>query len=419
MKVYILTVGDEILIGQIVDTNSAWMARQLNLQGAEVVRIQSVGDEPDAIRRSLEEGLAVADVVLMTGGLGPTKDDITKNALASFFNVELVFDEGTYDRIQRIFRQLGRDTTEAHRGQAYMPEQATLLPNKMGTAPGMWMEKDGRVIISMPGIPYEMRYLMEQEVLPRLKAHFPGQPIAHRTILTVGEGESRIAERIEAFEDQLPRHIKLAYLPNLGKVRLRLTGRGKEERLLQQELDQAARQLQEIIPDLIYGYEQEELEEVIGRMLSNRKLYLGTAESCTGGYLAHRITSIAGSSDYFRGGIVAYSNEIKERLLGVRRQTLEDHGAVSRETVLEMATGALTALQTDIAVSISGIAGPGGGTPEKPVGTIWMAIAGKEHAEAQKVQAGKDRLKNIEFTGVQALNLIRKFLEKHYHLAEV
>jgi nicotinamide-nucleotide amidase len=419
MKVYILTVGDEILIGQIVDTNSAWMARQLNLQGAEVIRIKSVGDDVEAITQSLKEGLAVADVVLMTGGLGPTKDDITKKALASFFNVQLIFDEDTYDRIQRLFRRLGRETTEAHRSQAYMPENATLLSNKMGTAPGMWMEQDGRVVVSMPGIPYEMRHLMEQEVLPRLKAYFPGYPIAHRTILTVGEGESRIASRIEDFEDQLPDHIKIAYLPNLGKVRLRLTGRGTDERLLQQQLDQAVRKLQEIIPDLIYGFEQEELEGVIGRMLRDRHLFLSVAESCTGGYLAHRITSIPGSSDYFKGGVIAYSNEIKERLLGVSPQTLAQHGAVSRETVLEMAAGALSVLQTELAISISGIAGPGGGTAEKPVGIIWMAIADKKHAEAKKIQAGKDRLKNIEYAGVQALNLIRKFLQKHYQLEEV
>ncbi len=419
MKVHLLTVGDEILIGQIVDTNSAWMARQLNLQGAEVMRIHSVGDDLADICEALDSALKEADVVLMTGGLGPTKDDVTKRALAEFFDDELVFHPPTYERIQGFFKKLNRDTTEAHRQQAYMPAGAELLHNKMGTAPGMWMEKDNSVLVSMPGIPYEMKYLMEHEVIPRLKARFPGRPIAHRTLLTAGEGESRIAERLAGFEARLPSYMKLAYLPNLGQVRLRLTARGGENAQIQKELDQKARELSAELDSLVFGYERESLEEVVGRMLQQRGLTIGAAESCTGGFLAHRITSVPGSSDYFEGAIVAYCNRLKKELLGVRPQTLEQHGAVSEQAVREMAEGARAALGVDLAISVSGIAGPGGGTPEKPVGTIWMALADKNRVEARRVYAGKDRLKNIQYTSVQGLNFIRGFLLQHYQMAEV
>ncbi len=414
MKAHLITVGDEILIGQIVDTNSAWMARQLNLAGASVAGISSVGDELPAIEAAMRAAFASADVVLMTGGLGPTKDDITKKAIANFFGVEMVFHSGTYERILRIFGRLGRPATEAHRQQAFMPENADLLYNKMGSAPGMWFEWKGKVLVSMPGVPYEMKYLMEHQVLPRLKDHFPGRPIAHRTILTVGEGESRIAERIAAFEDGLPPGLKLAYLPGLGQVRLRLTGTGDDESLLRRTLDGKCEELAALLSDVVFGRENQKLEEVIGQMLREHQLRLATAESCTGGYLAHRITSIPGSSDYFTGSVIAYANEVKEKLLGVRSETLEAHGAVSRETVIEMVEGTLRLLGTDLAVAISGIAGPGGGTPEKPVGTIWMAI-GNQHAIAvKKIQAGRDRLKNIEYSTIHALNMVRLFVLENY-----
>lgn len=414
MKVHLITVGDEILIGQIVDTNSAWMARQLNLAGAAVVGISSVGDDLAAIGAGLQEALSQADVVLMTGGLGPTKDDITKKALADFFGVGMTFHTETYERILRIFERLGRPATEAHRQQAFMPENATLLYNKMGSAPGMWFEWQGKVLVSMPGVPYEMEYLMEHEVLPRLKRHFPGRPIAHRTILTVGEGESRIADRIADFEDNLPSGLKLAYLPNLGQVRLRLSGTGEDETALNRLLDQKAEELAGLLSDVVFGHNGQQLEEVIGQMLRERNLTLTTAESCTGGYLAHRITSIPGSSDYFVGSVVAYSNTVKNKLLGVRTETLENYGAVSRETVLEMVEGAFRLMKTDLAVAISGIAGPGGGTPEKPVGTIWMAVGNAKAIQARKIQAGRDRLKNIEYAAIHALNMIRQFVLESY-----
>jgi nicotinamide-nucleotide amidase len=414
LKVYLITIGDEILIGQIVDTNSAWMGQQLNLNGAHITGIMTVSDEAESIVQALEQGLRSADVVLMTGGLGPTKDDITKKVLAEFTGGRLSFHEPTYQRIERFFKQLGRQPTEAHRLQSYMPDNATLLTNPMGTAPGMWFEVDGKVIVSMPGVPYEMKALMQKEVLPRLKAQYPLERIAHRTLLTAGEGESRIAERIADLEDALPPHIKLAYLPNLGRVRLRLSSRGSQSDQYRDELEQWANRFKERVEDLLFGEEEDRLEAVVGQMLKARGLWLSTAESCTGGYLSHLVTSIPGSSAYFLGGIVAYSNIVKQEKLGVRTATLETDGAVSEATVREMVAGTLQHFGGDIAVAVSGIAGPGGGTPEKPVGTIWLAVGDHNVTEAYLLKAGKDREKNIEYTGAHALNFIRRFLKKHY-----
>ncbi len=410
MEAILLTIGDEILIGQIIDTNSAWMAEQLNLQGIRVREILSVSDTHEAITKGLQDALKQADLVLMTGGLGPTKDDITKKTLAEFFGVEMNFHVETYDRILRLFERWGREPTPAHREQCYMPANAIIMKNKMGTAPGMWMEQDGKVVVSMPGVPYEMKYLMEKEVLPRVKSHFPGKPIGHRTVLTIGEGESRIAARIADFEEELPENIKLAYLPGLGMVRLRLTALADSEAEVEEILAVQVAKLEALIPELIFGYGQEKLAEVVGQQLRTCGKSLATAESCTGGYVAHQITAIPGSSDYFRGSVVAYANEVKMGQLGVNEQTLVKHGAVSEATVTEMAQGALKALDADVAVAISGIAGPGGGTPDKPVGTIWLAVGDRERVQTRQLNLGKDRLKNIQYTGNQALNMIRKFL---------
>ena len=410
MKVQIITVGDEILIGQTVDTNSAWMGRELNLIGASITRIYSIHDDHGDIITTLTEALKDADVVLMTGGLGPTKDDITKKAIADFLGVDLVFHEPTYQRILKLFERWGRPSTPAHREQCFMPENAVLLYNKMGTAPGMWFDVDGKIIVSMPGVPYEMEYLMQNEILPKLKETFPGQPIAHRTLLTVGEGESRIARRIEHFEENLPEELKLAYLPNLGQVKLRLTGRSDDPIALHALLDEKATELESIIPELVYGRNTEMLEAYIGKLLLKNQLMLGVAESCTGGYLGHMITSIPGSSAYFKGGVLAYSNEIKMSLLQVKPETLKNHGAVSEATVREMVTGAINALKVDIAVGITGIAGPGGGTLEKPVGTVWIGVGNNQKVTTKKFQIGKNRVKNIQYTGVMALNMIRQFI---------
>ncbi len=410
MNATLITVGDEILIGQIVDTNSAWMGQELNLRGIKIQEIRSISDEHDDIIRAIQASFETSDLILMTGGLGPTKDDITKKAISDYYGVGMTFHTPTFERIERFFEKLGRSTTPAHREQCYMPTNATLLQNKMGSAPGMWFDEGGKVLISMPGVPYEMKSIMTDEVFPRLKERFVTKPIAHRTILTIGEGESRIAAKIEAFEEQLPDGMKLAYLPGLGMVRLRLSATGEDKVVLHELLDEKVKEIHAIIPHLIFGYETQTIEEVVGELLKQNGKTLGTAESCTGGYLAHRITSIAGSSAYFSGSIVAYANQIKESHLNVSADTLKTHGAVSKETVVEMVQGALTALGTDIAISVSGIAGPGGGTPDKPVGTIWLAVGDQQRINTYKLNLGKDRLKNIQYTANVAFNMIRKFI---------
>jgi nicotinamide-nucleotide amidase len=410
MTAQIITIGDEILIGQIIDTNSAWMGQQLNMQGIQVGKIVTVSDTHKDITEAVDAALSEADIILLTGGLGPTKDDITKKALADYFGVDMRFSESTYNRIQRLFQKFGKSMTKAHHEQSYMPANADILMNKMGTAPGMWFEYKGKVLVSMPGVPYEMKYLMEAEVLPKLKKQFPGKPIAHRTILTVGEGESRIADLIDPFIEALPANIKMAYLPGIGQVRLRLTGTGGDENELNALLDKKVEELKPLIAELVFGFEKEKLEEVVGRMLLEKGKTLATAESCTGGYLAHKITSIPGSSAYFMGSVIAYSNAVKMNQLNVKPATLKKHGAVSEETVKEMVQGALDLLKTDLAIAISGVAGPDGGTPEKPVGTIWIAIGDKNNTKTYQLNLWKDRMKNIEYTTTVALNVIRKFL---------
>ncbi len=410
MRVHIITIGDEILIGQTIDTNSAWMARQLNLIGAQVAEIQSVSDQKAAILDSLAHAVGQVEVVLITGGLGPTKDDITKLALAEFFDTELQFHQPTYDRILRMFEKWGRAPTPAHREQCYLPARARILVNKKGSAPAMWFEYQGKTIVSMPGVPFEMQYLMEYEVLPRLQKQYAGIPVLHRYIMTVGEGESRIAQHIADIEEQLPPPLKLAFLPGLGQVKLRLTASGADEALLTKLLNEQVRVISERISDFVYGYDEVKLEEVVGELLRNKGMHLCTVESCTGGYIAHLITSVPGSSDYFKGGIVVYSNDVKQRQLGVQASTLERRGAVSEEVVKEMVAGSLDVFDVDVAVAVSGVAGPGGGTPDKPVGTIWLAAGNRQRMVTQKLQLSKDRLLNIQYTGIEALNMIRKFL---------
>lgn len=416
MTVSLLTIGDEILIGQIIDTNSAWMSQQLNLYGFQVQTKSSVADAPTAIIDGLEQAARQADVVIMTGGLGPTKDDLTKDTLAQYFGSAMALHQETYDRIVAYFKKIDRPIPEAARIQATLPVDALLLLNKVGSAPGMWFERAGKVYISLPGVPFEMQYLMSHEVLPRLAKRFPGRPLAHRTLLTVGEGESTIAACIEDFENSLPANIKLAYLPNLGQVRLRLSGvwegpvSPESQAELEAQLDAKKAELQALIPQLVFGFEEDTLESVLGQMLLERRLQFGTAESCTGGYIAHMITSVSGASAYFPGSIVSYSYEMKTRLLGVRPDTLIQQGAVSEETVREMVAGALDALNVDVALAVSGIAGPDGGTEDKPVGTVWLAVGNRALTVVEKRVFGRDRLKNIQLTAVYGLNLLRRFL---------
>lgn len=416
MNTHLLTIGDEILIGQITDTNSAWMSRQLNLNGFAVNGKSSVGDTREAILRGIQRAESEADVIIMTGGLGPTKDDITKKTLAEKFDAQMVFHSETYARIEGYFQKINRPLPPTMQDQSVLPDKALILTNKVGTAPGMWFEQGGKVYISLPGVPFEMEYLMTNEVIPRLKVRFGSRPIAHRTLLTACEGESMIAQRIADFEDSLPGQLKLAYLPALGQVRLRITGQWEgdvtpdAESQLNALLDQKKAELHALIPDLIYGVEEESLEKVVGKILLEKGRQFGTAESCTGGYIAHLITSVPGASAYFPGAVVTYSYDMKEQLLGVKQDTLLQFGAVSEQTVREMALGALDTLGVDVALAVSGIAGPDGGTPDKPVGTVWMAVADRERVICQKHIFGRDRIKNIQLTGTYGLNLVRKFL---------
>ncbi|MBI1226148.1 MAG: CinA family nicotinamide mononucleotide deamidase-related protein [Bacteroidetes bacterium] len=415
MKVHIITIGDELLIGQIIDTNSAKMAQMLLEIGAKVTGRTAVGDDHEAIINALRLATEQADIVLVTGGLGPTKDDITKKAIADFYGVGFVFHEPTLERLNQILERLGRPMTEALRTQCFMPQNATVLTNKMGSAPGMWFEGNGKVLASMPGVPFEMEYLMQHEVLPRLQAKFSAMPTAHRTLFTAGEGESTLAEHLKNFEENLPPQVKLAYLPAIARVRLRLTVSDPDAALVDELLNEKFREMEGLIPlKVIAGYGDDSLEIVIGRILKEKNLTLSTAESCTGGYLAHLVTSVPGSSVYYFGSVISYANEVKMNQLGVNKETLQEHGAVSEQTVREMVAGAIRLLNTDVAMATSGIAGPDGGTPEKPVGTVWLAVGNKEKTITHKLQLSKNRLINIQYSGYYALNLLRLFLLENY-----
>ena len=406
MNCEIITIGDELLIGQVIDTNSAWMAEQLNQIGIRVEQITSISDQREHILTTLKEASLRADVIFMTGGLGPTRDDITKNTLCEYFNTHLIFNEDAFENIKRIFKTRGFRLTELNRAQAEVPENCTMLLNINGTAPGMWFEKNGKIYISMPGVPFEMKALMTDNILPRLADHSPVS-IIHRTILTQGVGESFLAAQIEAWETALPSSIKLAYLPQPGIVRLRLTASGTDKAWLEQTLLEETNKLYALIPQYIFGEGEDTMELVVGNLLKAQNYSLATAESCTGGYIAHLITSIPGSSAYFKGSVVAYSNEIKELMLGVSPQTLEKYGAVSEETVFEMASGIIRQFKTDCAIAVSGIAGPDGGTEEKPVGTIWVCVITPKGTETRKFTFGDHRGRNIRRTAMAALDMLR------------
>ncbi|TXF89995.1 competence/damage-inducible protein A [Neolewinella aurantiaca] len=407
MKAYILTIGDEILIGQVTDTNATYMAEALSVEGYEVVEHLSVADTRDGIRNGLDRALAAADIVLMTGGLGPTKDDITKKVLAEYVGTEMAFHQESWERLVKIYAGFGKEAGPHHREQCELPASATVITNKAGTAPGMWFEHKGKIIVSMPGVPYEMRYLVSKEIIPRLVAGNVDQSRQRSlTILTAGLGESTLAEAIEAVEDALPRHISLAYLPNLGTVRLRLTTRGTDETAMQAELTKYKDEIEAIVGQYVYGYGKEDLALAVQKKMQQDNLTLATAESCTGGSIARMITGHAGSSGHFRGSVVAYDNDVKSSVLGVSTELLAQHGAVSKEVVEAMAQNARQVLKSDYAVATSGIAGPGGGSDEKPVGTIWIAVAGPDGVKSKLLSSGKDRKRNITYTVHMALNLL-------------
>jgi nicotinamide-nucleotide amidase len=414
MLAEIITIGDEILIGQVVDTNSAWMAKQLNLAGIQVKQVTSVSDDADHIIEALQLAEKRAKIILITGGLGPTKDDITKVTLARYFGMGMRRDEETLDHIKGIFARLKRPMIESNMHQADVPDGCKVIQNKNGTAPCMWFERDGNVIVSMPGVPFEMMYLMEEEILPRLGNSFKLPHIFHKTILTASIGESFLAAEIAGIEDSLPVHIKLAYLPRLGQVRLRLSASGTDEPALQQEVEYYARQIVDKIKKYVVVEEDIALEKALLNMMEERKLTLSTAESCTGGYIAHLITQHPGCSAVYTGGAVVYSNQLKESVLGVARETLENFGAVSEETVREMAQGARSHFKTDYAVAVTGIAGPDGGTPGKPVGTVWIAVANHKRVIAKLFNFGNKRAQNIERSAIAALSMILNELRQDY-----
>jgi nicotinamide-nucleotide amidase len=408
----IITIGDEILIGQIVDTNSAWIAQKLNEAGIRVKQITSISDDKAHIFEALESASKRAKIILITGGLGPTKDDITKHTLSEYFKVGFKRDEATLQNVTEIFERFKRPLLEVNIRQADVPENCTVLLNKNGTAPGMWFDENNTVYVSMPGVPFEMMYLVEEEVLPRLKQKFSLDSIVHRTILTAGIGESFLAEKIASIEDSLPAHIKLAYLPKLSQVRLRLSAYGGNEMELKAEIEGYVHQLVSVLGNYVVATEDKPLEKSILDFMEERGLTLSVAESCTGGYLSHLFTQHAGSSAVFLGGGVTYSNDLKIKLLSVSPQILEEFGAVSDNTVREMAAGAMKNFASNYSIAISGIAGPGGGTEDKPVGTVWVAVAGPKGIVTKKYQFGSRRTQNIERAAINALTLLFHILKE-------
>ena len=402
-----------MLIGQVINTNASWIAGELNKAGIQVAQVTAVGDNSNDIKRVLKDACLRNDIILLTGGLGPTKDDTTKSILAAYFNSAMIFHEPTFEHIQRLFKLRNYEISPVNKKQAEIPEKCQPLPNVNGTAPGMWFEENGKVIVSMPGVPFEMRPMLLDQVIPRLQKAFKLPFIYHKTIMTHGLGESKLAERIQTVEDKLPAHIKLAYLPQPGIVRLRLSAKGDEKEALTNEIELYCKKILELIPELVFGFDDVLMEEVVGKMLLEKNKSLSTAESCTGGYLAHLITSVPGSSRYFAGSIISYSNDVKINELNVAKAELDKYGAVSRQVVEQMAQEVRKKYKTDFSIATSGIAGPDGGTGEKPVGTIWISFASDKGVHSELLHLGEHRGRNIRRTALAALNMLRLELEGH------
>ena len=404
MNVTIINIGDELLIGQVVNTNASTMSRMLTIAGMDVHKTLVVGDEQKAIRDAVDEAMHTSNAVLVTGGLGPTKDDITKKLLCEYFGSELVESHVALDNVKRIFESRGYELTPVNRAQALVPQCCEVLNNDLGTAPCMWFEREGKVLVSLPGVPFEMEWLMRNRVLPKLQETFKTDIITTKNILTQGIGESFLSDLIEPWELSLPKNIKLAYLPVAGLTKLRLTVHGSYDPAILKGLYDLAGQY-------IVGEDCETLDELVHKTLTERGLTLATAESCTGGNIARLLTAQAGASAYFKGGVVAYSNEVKESVLGVKHSTLETHGAVSEETVREMVEGVRQRLCADLAIATTGVAGPDGGTPEKPVGTVWIAVADATHTEAKLLQFGANRRQqNIDRSTNQAFAMLIRLI---------
>jgi len=409
----ILTIGDELLIGQVVDTNSSYIAQELNKIGVWVKRRVSVGDVKEDIRKALDEESKHSQIILMTGGLGPTADDITKPLLCEYFGGQMIVNEEVLNHVKYLFEKVYRRPgaiLEVNLKQAEVPNICTVLHNERGTAPGMWFEKNGKVFVSMPGVPHEMKGLMKEKVIPKLQEHFVMPVIVHQTILTAGAGESMVADRLKNWEVKLPAHMKLAYLPNYGMVRLRLTAIGNDKNKLEEELEQQLAELKPLITEWFVIDEDLTMPQVVGKMLKERKQTTSTAESCTGGYIAHLLTLDPGASSNYKGTVVCYDNEVKIDVLNVDRKTIDELGAVSEPVVEQMVKGALAKLKTDYAIATSGIMGPDGGSEKKPVGMVWVAVGNKNKIVTKEFQFRFDRVRNIEMTAMNALNLLRKFI---------
>ena len=411
MKATVLTIGDEILIGQIVDTNSVSIAKHLNAAGIVVAEKISVGDDGPRIAEAVRQAMAHSEVTILTGGLGPTKDDITKKTLADLFGCGLACDARVADHVRRMLEARGIAFNELNRAQALVPTACTVLFNAHGTAPGMWFERDGKVVVSLPGVPFEMEHLMQDEVMPRLKARFSLRQIVHRTLVTAGLAESMLAERIAPWETALPPYLRLAYLPNPGSVRLRLSAYEVEGESVAREIERRFDELRRLIPQYVVGYETASVQELVHRRLIESGRSLATAESCTGGTIAARFTALPGASAYFRCGVVAYADSAKEQLLGVDPQTLRRCGAVSEEVARQMAEGARRIAGADYAVATTGIAGPTGGSAEKPVGPVWIAVATPGGTAAVCRQCGTDRGQIVDRASAFAIGLLREALD--------
>ncbi len=411
MLAEIITIGDEILIGQVVDTNSAWIAAEFNSLGIKIHQITSVSDTAVHIKEAVNKALQGHDIVLLTGGLGPTKDDITKQVLSELFSSPLVFDTVAFENVKNIFSKRGLEILDSNKSQAMLPNACIPLYNNCGTAPGMWFDIKGKVLVSMPGVPYEMKAMMKDEVLPRLKKSFRFPFILHHTLQTAGVGESFIAEKIKLIESRLPAYIKLAYLPSLGIVRLRLSGWGEDEKKLQKEMLEFKFLIRQALGDIVFAEGEVNLQEQVCKLLQDKNLTLALAESCTGGYVSSLIVQVPGCSAWFMGSTITYSYEAKEKVLGVKKETLNKYGAVSKECVDEMLVGCLKKYDTHCAIAISGIAGPEGGTTEKPVGTIYIGVVMKGKKIIRRYNFENNRLRNIERAAMAALNLLRLQLE--------
>jgi nicotinamide-nucleotide amidase len=409
----IITIGDELLIGQTIDTNSAWMAQELNKIGVWVKRRVAVGDVREDIWQALDNESKESQIILLTGGLGPTADDITKPLLCDYFGGKMVVNEQVLEYVKNIFLRLKRPLIERNLKQAEVPDVCEVLMNERGTAPGMLFRNANNIYVSMPGVPHEMKGLMSKKVLPLLQKEFEMPFILHRTLLTAGVGESFIAEKIQTWEEALPQTVKLAYLPNYGMVRLRLTTQTNKKEKAEKELDRLFTELQELVKEWLIIDKDEPLEKALGDLLISKNKSLSTAESCSGGYIAHLLTSVPGSSLYFKGTVVAYSYDAKETILGVNHSTLEEKGAVSEETITEMFNGLMKVTTADYGIATSGIMGPGGGTDDKPVGTVWVAVGSRENMVAKRLHFRFDRAKNIELTATNALLMLFQFVKEN------